>query len=522
VGNFEDHVEKWVTPTAPEVVTQSATAIKATEATLNGTVNPSDVSTTYHFEYGTTTSYGTSIPVPSKSVGSGIETVSESQVITNLQPEATYHFRMVATNSYGTVYGQDGHFTTPGELSGMAVTDPFNGTTSAISNFSTNWSKFGWASEKGSDTSTGWQPPCYSTVGGAYYTPTVADTGVGVASVVTMALRPDAVPSRYFSLWLDTPSPSGTKAGYQLTFTETSESNSEFEVKLSKWVSGTQTVLGTKSGYVFVNGDLLALVEHEGTVSAWTNTGSGFSQLLSTTDSTYTSGNAGVEGSGCNSHLTNFKVGELLMPVASTSAALEALALNDSFATNESPLSDGGAFAALSWDNGTSGHNTGRVESGWGPYDGYSTINGAYWQKTSFADTGAGDAVAAKLSTSPEIESRYFALWLDMPNPASARSGYEVRFKDTGSGVYEVVLAKWQSGTETVLASKSGYSFSTGSLLALDGNDGTVSVWTKAGSEYTQLLSASDSTYTSGYTGIEGSGNIARLTEFRSGPLPPS
>jgi hypothetical protein len=144
-----------------------------------------------------------------------------------------------------------------------------------------------------------------------------------------------------------------------------------------------------------------------------------------------------------------------------------------------------------------------------------------YWQKTSFADTGAGDSVAATLTTNPQNTSRYFSLWLNMPNPGSARSGYQLKFLETSSGVYTVTLAKWASGTETVLASKTSYSFATKSQLALVDKLGTVSAWTKTGSEYTQLLSASDSTYTSGYTGIEGSGNITRLTDFKGGPLAP-
>ena len=513
-------VDEWADPAAPiEVVTQPASNVHSTEATLNGTVNPNGATTSYYFEYGPTTAYGTK--TSEVGAGSGWTDVNASTTITGLTP-GSYHFRVVASNQFGTTNGKDMTFetATAGDLKGMSITDPFNGTTSAISNFSTNWSALGWASEKGVDGSTGWGPSAaYPTVTGAYYSPTITNVGSGIADVATMAESP-GLESRYFSLWLDMSSPGSTRSGYELTFTYVSTGT--YEVKLSKWVSGTQTVLASKSSYAFTNGDSVALADQGSTVSAWTNTGSGFSELLSAGDSAFEGGNAGVEGAGNITRLTNFKVGELLTPVANTNAALEALALNDSFSTNESPLSDGGAFAALSWDNGTSGHNTGQVESGWGPYDAYSTINGAYWQKTSFADTGSGDAVAAKLSKNPEIESRYFALWLNMPNPASARSGYEVRFKETSSGVYEVNLAKWASGTETVLASKSGYSFAIGSLFALDDNDGTVSAWTKTGSEYTQLLSAGNSTYTSGYTGIEGSGNITRLKEFKSGPLPPT
>jgi hypothetical protein len=426
--------------------------------------------------------------------------------------EATELLKLVTTLSLSSAPSND--------LNAMAVTDPFNSTTSAVSNFSSNWSVLGWASEKGTNRSTGWGPSAaYPTVAGAYYAPPVSDMGSGVADIATMSEAPSNE-SRYFSLWLDASTPSSTRSGYELTFTDTSPGT--YLVKLSKWVSGTQTVLASKSSYAFADGDSLALVENGGVVSAWVSTGTGFSELLSASDSTFLGGNAAVEGSGNITRLTKFKFGELLAPVSGTGGALEALALNDSFAYTENPLSDSGAFAGLSWDSSTTGHNTGMVSGGWGPYDAYSTINGAYWQATSFADTGAGVAVAAELAKRPENEGRYFALWLDMPSPASARSGYELRFKETGSGIFEVVLAKWQSGTETVLASKSSYTFAAGSLFALADENGVVSAWTKTGSEYAQLLSASDSTYTGGYTGIEGSGNITRLKEFKSGPMPPT
>jgi hypothetical protein len=131
---------------------------------------------------------------------------------------------------------------------------------------------------------------------------------LGIAAVATMAVNPGNV-ERYFSLWLDMPTPSSTRAGYELTFTDTATNT--YEVKLSKWVSGTQTTLASKSGYSFSNGNSFAVVDQGGTVSAWTKTGSEYTQLLSASDSTFSGGNAGVEGSGNNTRLTNFKVGAL-------------------------------------------------------------------------------------------------------------------------------------------------------------------------------------------------------------------
>ena len=44
----------------PAASTGSATVITTTTATIAGSVNPNGLDTTYHFEYGTTPSYGTS------------------------------------------------------------------------------------------------------------------------------------------------------------------------------------------------------------------------------------------------------------------------------------------------------------------------------------------------------------------------------------------------------------------------------------------------------------------------------
>ena len=151
----------------------------------------------------------------------------------------------------------------------------------------------------------------------------------------------------------------------------------------------------------------------------------------------------------------------------------------------------------------------------------FPSVNGASWQKASFADSGAGDAVIATQKQNPTITERYFSLWLDMPNPGSTKSGYELRFTETSALVYEVSLSKWEAGTKIALGSKTGYSLPLGSEFALVRKGGLVQAWTKTGSAFTQLLSASDATFIAGLSGIEASGNISRLTNFKAGPLAP-
>lgn len=110
-GLWDDHQSTCSVsdPEPPHVfaVTEPATRIELTRATVNGTVNPEDVSggTTYHFEYGTTTSYGSA--TPEASAGSGITNQTVNQVLSGLASGTTYHFRIVATNATGTTYGED-------------------------------------------------------------------------------------------------------------------------------------------------------------------------------------------------------------------------------------------------------------------------------------------------------------------------------------------------------------------------------------------------------------------------------
>ncbi len=105
---------------APTTATETASGETYDEATLSGTVNPQALETSYRFEYGPTTSYGATAPVPEASAGSAVGRVGVSETIEGLQPQATYHYRLVASNAAGTTHGEDETFTTaapppPGE-----------------------------------------------------------------------------------------------------------------------------------------------------------------------------------------------------------------------------------------------------------------------------------------------------------------------------------------------------------------------------------------------------------------------
>ncbi len=97
-------------PCAPSVGTDPATGVTQTGATLHASVIPNGVATDVHFEYGTTTAYGT--PTAPSAIGSGTSIVPVSKAIGSLSPGTTYHARVVATSSAGTTNGEDVTFTT--------------------------------------------------------------------------------------------------------------------------------------------------------------------------------------------------------------------------------------------------------------------------------------------------------------------------------------------------------------------------------------------------------------------------
>lgn len=105
-------VQMFTAVTLPTVSTGNATGIGPTGATLEGTVNPEGVagSTTYRFEYGLDTSYGTT--TGETDTGGGAVGVPASVPVTGLAPNTTYHFRVVGTNPSGSISGADRTFTT--------------------------------------------------------------------------------------------------------------------------------------------------------------------------------------------------------------------------------------------------------------------------------------------------------------------------------------------------------------------------------------------------------------------------
>ena len=95
---------------APTASTGLAGPVTDAAATLAGSVNPKGSPTSYRFEYGTTTAYGSSSSATD--AGAGVNAVAASASLSGLAPGTTYHYRVVASNSGGVAPGGDQTFTT--------------------------------------------------------------------------------------------------------------------------------------------------------------------------------------------------------------------------------------------------------------------------------------------------------------------------------------------------------------------------------------------------------------------------
>ena len=94
--------ETFTTSGPPRITREPATGIGHETATIKAKIDPDELATEYHFEYGETTTYGIEVPVGGASIGSGSEPVAVSATLSGLKLGVTYHFRVVATNGAGT------------------------------------------------------------------------------------------------------------------------------------------------------------------------------------------------------------------------------------------------------------------------------------------------------------------------------------------------------------------------------------------------------------------------------------
>ncbi len=176
-----------VTPTAPSATTQAATAISTSGATLNGSVTANNATTTVTFEYGLTTSYGSTVNATPSSI-TGATATAVTAALTGLTANTTYNFRVKAVNSAGTTYGSNLTFTTSANPTSVSLplTENFNASTLPT----------GWTTQNtGTSITERWSMSNTANAGGAAYELkcTYQNVNPGTTRVITPAINTTGV-----------------------------------------------------------------------------------------------------------------------------------------------------------------------------------------------------------------------------------------------------------------------------------------------------------------------------------------
>jgi hypothetical protein len=168
-----------------------ALTVGATVASLTGGVYPNGLDTTYHWQYGTTTSYGQQ--APATDAGAGRAPVAAPANLTGLTASTVYHYRLVAQNSAGTTYGYDYSFTSAsaGSIPPANTAPPvISGTAQqgqTLTTSSGTWNptptSYGYQWQRSADGGSTWANIAGAT--SSSYTPVAADVGDQLQAVVT-------------------------------------------------------------------------------------------------------------------------------------------------------------------------------------------------------------------------------------------------------------------------------------------------------------------------------------------------
>jgi len=173
--------------TAPTATTVAASSITTSSATLNGTVNANNATTTVTFEWGTTTSLGNSINATPNSV-TGSTNTNVTANLTGLSANTTYYYRVKAVSANGTTYGSTMSFTTASNPTSLTlpVTESFN--SSSLPN--------GWTTQNtGTSITERWSVSNTANAGGAAYEMkcTYQNVNPGTTRLITPAINTSGV-----------------------------------------------------------------------------------------------------------------------------------------------------------------------------------------------------------------------------------------------------------------------------------------------------------------------------------------
>lgn len=173
--------------TAPTATTVAASSITTSSATLNGTVNANNATTTVTFEWGTTTSLGNSINATPNSV-TGTTNTNVTANLTGLSANTTYYYRVKAVSANGTTYGSTMNFTTTANPT--SVTLPYSQT------FSSSSMPTGWTTQNtGTSITERWSVSNTANAGGSAYEMkcTYQNVNPGTTRLITPAINTSGV-----------------------------------------------------------------------------------------------------------------------------------------------------------------------------------------------------------------------------------------------------------------------------------------------------------------------------------------
>jgi hypothetical protein len=191
---------------APTVVTRSPSSVSTSKANFRGRVTPNGQSTSWYFEYGTSTGYGAKTSV--RRAGSGTRARSVSASVSGLTAGTTYHVRLVATNASGARFGGDRTFVTDGPPAAQTGVAQAVGATGAtlVGSVDPKGRSTTWYFEYGPTTAYGFRTPSKS-------------AGSGFGSKPVSIVVSNLAPGTLYHHRLVAKSGAGTSRGVDVAFT---------------------------------------------------------------------------------------------------------------------------------------------------------------------------------------------------------------------------------------------------------------------------------------------------------------
>jgi phosphodiesterase/alkaline phosphatase D-like protein len=239
----------------PTTSTATATGITSTGATLNGLANANNASTTVTFQYGTTTTYGSTVTAAQSPV-SGITNTNVNASVSGLLPNTTYHFRSVASNSAGTVYGYDFSFLTPA-ISPTATT---NAATSVVFNGAT---LNGAVNANNSTTTVSFEYGTTISYGSVIYA--TQNPANGMSNTSVSAALSGLLPNTTYHFRVDATNSTGTANGSDMSFTTSAIQ----AVVITTNPTSIQANGATFNGIVYANNSSTAVTFEYGTTTGY-------------------------------------------------------------------------------------------------------------------------------------------------------------------------------------------------------------------------------------------------------------